>query len=246
MNQYRADLHIHTLLSPCGSLEMSPAAIVAAACHKGLDIIGIADHNSTRQASLIKYLGEKNGLFVLCGAEVTTREEAHCLVFLPDQEALFVFQEYLDLHLPFIPNNSDLFGYQIVVNELEEIIHEEEKLLISAIDQSIEQVEQKAHELGGIFIPAHINKTKNSIISQLGFVPPDLPVDALELSKHITIEKFRMENPYLKNYAFIRSSDAHLPEDIGNVFTIMECQTRSFEEIKLALAGKNGRGITNT
>jgi 3',5'-nucleoside bisphosphate phosphatase len=243
LNQYRADLHIHSLLSPCGSLEMSPAAIVTEACNKGLDIIGITDHNSTRQASLIKYIGEKNGLFVLCGAEVTTREEAHCLVFLPDQHSLAQFQDYLDQHLPPIPNHPDLFGFQVVVNELEEIIHEEQNLLLSAIDQSVEQVEQKAHELGGIYIAAHINKAKNSLISQLGFVPPDLKLDALELSKHITLEKFITDNAYLKNYTFIRSSDAHIPEDIGSAFSVIECQKRSFEEIKLAFAGKDGRRI---
>jgi 3',5'-nucleoside bisphosphate phosphatase len=243
LNLYRADLHLHTLLSPCGSLDMSPAAIVQHACGRGLDIIAIADHNSTRQASLVKYLGEKSGLFVLCGAEVTTREEAHCLVFLPDQQALFEFQNYLDAHLPPIPNNPDMFGFQVVVNELEEIIFEEERLLISAIDQSIDQVEQKAHALGGIVIGAHVNKTKNSLISQLGFIPPDLKLDAIELSKHITREAFLEANSYLKNYTIIQSSDAHIPEEIGCVYSTLQCEHLSFEEIKMALAFANGRKV---
>lgn len=81
MNQYKADLHIHTLLSPCGDLEMSPRNIISAAKQRGLHIIGITDHNSTFQAPLVKELGQEAGLFVLCGAEVTTREEIHCLAF---------------------------------------------------------------------------------------------------------------------------------------------------------------------
>ena len=45
MNRFRADLHNHTLLSPCGDIEMTPAHIVEAALTKGYDIIGITDHN---------------------------------------------------------------------------------------------------------------------------------------------------------------------------------------------------------
>ena len=29
--QFRADMHIHSVLSPCGDIEMSPSAIVAQA-----------------------------------------------------------------------------------------------------------------------------------------------------------------------------------------------------------------------
>ncbi len=92
MKTYRADLHIHTLLSPCGDLSMTPANIVSEALRKKLDIIGITDHNSTRQAGLVGMLGAREGLFVLQGAEVSTREEVHCLVFFENPAELELFQ----------------------------------------------------------------------------------------------------------------------------------------------------------
>ena len=243
MNQYRADLHIHTLLSPCGSLEMSPAAILEAAAEKALDIIGIADHNSTRQSTIIRDMAKKYGIFVLCGAEINTKEEIHCLAFMEDDEKLAVFQNYLDEHLIKVPNNPEKMGYQVVVNEAEEIIYEEENLLIAAIDQDIEAAEKFVHSLGGIFIPAHINKAVNSLLGQLGFIPPDLKPDAVEISRHVTREKFLAENPFVKGFNITTASDAHIPGDVGKIASVFEIEKRSFAEIKMALHGENGRRV---
>ena len=234
---------MHTVLSPCGDLEMSPANIVRKASERGIDILGITDHNSTLHAPLIKELASREGIMVLMGAEVTTKEEVHCLCFFENEELLSQFQEYLNQHLPNIPNDPDRFGYQVVVNEEEEITDEIDCLLISGLNQGIEEIEKKVHALNGLFIPAHINKTVNSIISQLGFLPPDLKVDALEISQHTTKSEFLKKNKYLKNYNFIQSSDAHYIDNIGNAWTNFFMERRSFEEIKMALAGIDGRKI---
>ena len=77
MKEFRVDLHLHTCLSPCGSLEMSPQRIVETALERGLDAIAVTDHNSTLQCPEIQALGKERGLTVFAGAEVTTREEAH-------------------------------------------------------------------------------------------------------------------------------------------------------------------------
>ena len=243
MKTYKADLHIHTVLSPCGDLEMSPENIVKQALKKELQIIGITDHNSTRHCRLISEIAKKNGIFVLCGAEVTTREEVHCLCFMPNFEKLAIFQDYLDQHLPDIKNDVTQFGYQVQVDEDEQIIYEEEKLLISALDQSIGQIEEKVHQLGGLFIPAHINRPAFGLINQLGFVPDDLNYDALEISKHITKSWFIGKNPYLKSKIFIQSSDAHFIENLGEVSTIFRLEKPDFDEIKMALHNTGGRSV---
>ncbi|MDP4289825.1 MAG: PHP domain-containing protein [Bacteroidota bacterium] len=243
MNIFKGDLHIHTVLSPCGDLEMSPSNIIHIAKSKQLDLIGITDHNTTRQCKIVRQIGQREGIFVLCGVEVTTKEEAHCLAFFETLEALEAFQVYLDAHLPEVKNDPDLFGYQVVVDEDDNILYEEERSLLSAIDQSIEKIEQMTHSLNGIFIPAHVNKGKNSIISQLGFVPDDLKADALELSKHIGREKFINKNKYLKNNVFIRSSDAHLPELIGETTTLFVMENLNFEEIRKALHNIDNRRV---
>ena len=206
-----ADLHIHTVLSPCGDLEMSPANILRTARQKGLDIIGITDHNSTREAKIIRDAAENTGLFVLAGAEVTTREEVHCLAFFEEDGQLTDFQTYLDTYLPDIPNNPKKFGYQVVADIQDNIIYEEPKLLISAITPGLEEIEKKVHSLQGIFIPAHIDKS------------------------HTTYTSFIHNYDYLKNYPFIRSSDAHYLPDIGKVSTPFELDEISFSTIREAI-----------
>ena len=244
MNKYRADLHIHTVLSPCGDLEMSPTKIIEKAREKGLDIIGITDHNTTRHCKLISKLAEPAGIFVLMGAEVTTREEVHCLTFFENDEKLSEFQIYLEKHLPPIPNNTEKFGYQVVVDEDEQIIDEIEFLLLSALDQSIEQVEQKVHSLGGIIIPAHIDRPSYSIISQLGFIPSDLMIDGIEISANCKVASVM---PFLAKHrdkTIIRNSDAHYEENIGKAFSVFEMEHRSFKEIILTLYRIEGRKVT--
>ena len=134
MTPFKADLHIHTVLSPCGDLEMSPSAIVQRALARGLDMIAISDHNTTRQVKVAQKVGRDNGLFVLGGVEVTSQEEAHCLAYFETDDQLDEFQEFLDQHLPPIPNDEDRFGYQLIVDENEEIVGEEEYHLLNAID----------------------------------------------------------------------------------------------------------------
>jgi len=243
MKTFRVDLHTHTVLSPCGDLEMSPVNIVKKAKERGIDIIGISDHNSTLHAPLVKELAAKEGIFVMMGAEVTTKEEVHCLCFFETEANLTVFQKYLEEYLPHIPNDNDKFGYQVVVNEEEEILKEVEWLLISAINQSIDQLEKKVHELNGLFIPAHINKMRDSIISQLGFIPPNLNVDALELTRHISKDAFLMKNAYLKDKTFVKSSDAHCIDLVGDVYTEFLMNEASFNEVKMALRNEEGRKV---
>ena len=140
MTAFKADLHIHTVLSPCGDLEMSPSAIVDRALARGLDMIAISDHNTTRQVKVTQKLGREKGLFVLGGVEVTSQEETHCLCYFRDDAQLDAFQEFLDAHLPPIPNDEDRFGYQLIVDENDEIVGEEEYHLLNAIDVDIDGI----------------------------------------------------------------------------------------------------------
>jgi PHP family Zn ribbon phosphoesterase len=243
MRYFRADLHIHTLLSPCGDLEMSPANIIEQAKMKGLDIIGIADHNSTRQSELLAELGEENGIMVLMGAEVNTKEEVHCLTFFDSIENVKKFQKYLDAHLSSLKNDPIKFGDQIVVDRDENIVYTEDKILFQAVDQSIEDVERSCHELNGLFILAHVDRLKNSIYSQLGFIPDDLIIDAIEISKANNPQIFIQKHKELEAYTILRSSDAHYLNDIGIKSTEFYMPEKNFENIRMALKGIMGRNV---
>jgi len=243
MREFKADMHIHSVLSPCGSLEMSPKNIVKSALDAGLDIIAITDHNSTKQSQIIKQLAEKEGLVVLCGAEINSLEEVHCLALFEHDNELLQFQVFLDQHLIPIKNDPSYFGFQVVVDENELILEEEERLLINALDVDILQIEKKVHQLNGLFIPAHIDRPFNGILSQLGFFPEKLNIDAVELSQHAKISIWIGNNKIPSGTAIIQSSDAHQPEMIGKAFTTFKMENVSFSEIRLALHGQKGRSV---
>ncbi len=241
LQEFSADLHIHSVLSPCGSLEMSPVNIVKEAARKGLDIIGITDHNASAHGRVLSNLAKEYGIFVMTGMEVTTAEEAHCLTFFKDFEALDKFQKIIDNTILKIRNDPDKFGFQVIVDKDENIVGQVEWLLISATSMSINEVAEEAKKLGGIVIPAHIDRPTYSLSSQLGFIPPDLKVDAFEVSRFSSPQKMIEQYPYIKDISFIRSSDAHFLKDIGAARTIFKIKNRSFDEIKMALHKTSGR-----
>jgi PHP family Zn ribbon phosphoesterase len=220
---------------------MSPANIIRRAVQMNLQVIGITDHNSTRQCGLTRKIGAENGISVLCGAEVTTREEVHCLAFFPGDTQLEIFQAFLDRNLPDIKNDPRKFGHQVLVDENEDIVCLEERLLISGLNAGISEVEAEVHRLGGLFIPAHIDRPRFSIISQLGFVPPELRVDALEISPHATAGSMAGQMAGLPQVPFIGGSDAHFLYQLGTRVSEFRVAAPAFEEIALALAGKGGR-----
>ena len=235
MPWYNADLHIHTCLSPCGSLEMSPRRIIRSARERGLQLIAITDHNSTRNVQVCMECGVDAGLWVIPGCEVNTQEEVHCLCYFPHLEAVAQFQQYLDLQISDIPHDPVRFGYQVVVDADEQIIYEEPRSLFAAINDGIEALEKVVHRLGGFFVPAHIDRQSNGIISQLGFIPRELGYDALELSRRTSPDAFIRSHPELKGKGFLQSSDAHRPEDIGSVHSRFQMEEAGWNHFRRAL-----------
>lgn len=143
MPVFKADMHIHSVLSPCADLDMSPANIVKQAKAKNLDIVAITDHNSTHNCKTIGELAAKQNIFCLPGCEINTKEEIHVLTFFEDYDVLSAFQQYLNNHLPPIINRPGLFGFQVIVDEKGNILGYEDKYLGSALNVSIEEVEKK-------------------------------------------------------------------------------------------------------
>lgn len=245
MNTFKADLHIHTLLSPCADLEMTPANIVHRAKKTGLHIIGITDHNSTKNALPVKMLAEKAGVFVLTGAEVTTKEEVHCLAFFEFEAQLKHFQQFLEKHVTVIPNPDGHFGYQPVVDANDTILELIPNYLPAALKSGINEVQLMVEKLNGIFIPAHVDRTSNGLFSQLGFIPPGLKFDALGISKWNSEKDVRKHHFIQQEITLIRNSDAHYLEQIGEIYTLFYMEEMTFREIKLALNQQNNRFVKN-
>ncbi|HOP05280.1 MAG TPA: PHP domain-containing protein [Tenuifilaceae bacterium] len=243
MKTFRADIHIHSVLSPCGDLDMSPRSIVAEAKARGLDFIAITDHNSTLHGPLVRRLAEPLGIKVFFGAEVTTREETHCLCLFNTELQRVAFQQFIEINLPEIKNDPARFGYQVVVNENDEIIQEIEPLLLSALRISVNQLEHEVHRLEGVFIPAHVDRPMYSLTSQLGFIPPDLHFDALEVFRSTDPEEFLLRNKHLSNPTIVKNSDAHFPGQVGTVYSEYSMEEVSFEEFIMALRNNQGRRV---
>lgn len=238
MREFKVDLHIHTCLSPCADLAMVPTAIVQQAKMRHLDVIGICDHNSAENVVAVKKAGEREGVHVLGGMEITSREEVHIIGFFSDMTQLQRMQKKVYEHLSG-ENNEKNFGQQIIIDENDKPVGINDMLLIGATNLSVEEVVESIHELGGITIASHIDREVFGIIGHLGFIPEKLSLDALELSPNYKINK---NNDYT-NYDFqkITSSDAHYLEDIGKVHTTFFMNTPCFSEIVMAFHGLEGR-----
>jgi PHP family Zn ribbon phosphoesterase len=243
MRWFKADLHIHTVLSSCGGLDMSPINIIQQAAGKKLDIIAITDHNTTRQCRITRQIGKKYGITVIAGAELNTKEEIHCLAFFEDIEKADLFQQVIDQNLVSIPNKPEIFGYQLMVDEEENITGEETRLLASSLQLGIDELSRRVNQLGGLFVPAHINRLHNGIYSQLGFVPSGLMADAMEISRGPGYEDFLKEHPETGNFCLISNSDAHRIEQIGEPVTEFFMEGPDFVEIRQALRNENGRKV---
>jgi PHP family Zn ribbon phosphoesterase len=241
MREFKADLHIHTVLSACANLEMSPSKIVGMAKERSIDLIGITDHNSTLHCKLVKELAEELGLSVLLGVEVTTREEVHCLAYFEDLKTLEQFQCYLDDHLPLLHYQPEKFGYQAVVDKNEKIIKMIDDYLNVALSESIDQVEQEVHRLGGLFVPAHIERPMFGLFNQLGFLPWGLECDAMGIMRNSSEKDIREKFKINAEIPVLKSSDAHSLDSIGSGYTWFDVKNLTFGEIKKALKGIEGR-----
>ena len=240
LRPFKADLHIHTCLSPCAELDMSPKGILTAAKKKELDIIGICDHNSSENSLAVMNAARKMNISVFPGMEVTSQEEVHVLALFDEIENSLKLQKFVYKNLPG-ENDEKAFGMQVVVNEKEEVLGFNNKLLIGATTIPLEEVIRLIHSFNGIAIASHIDRESFSIIGQLGFIPDNLELDALEISPNITFKEARKR--YANHYPITCSSDAHFPDDIGKRFTSFLLEDSTLAEIKKALKNKNGRRL---
>lgn len=219
---------------------MSPKRILDSALNKEIDILGICDHNSTANAPAMMKAAEGKIIHVIPGMEVTSEEEVHVLALFDDIDKALKLQERVYSNLPG-KNDQEAFGMQVIVNEKEEVLGFNEKLLIGATTISLEDIVRLIHSLDGLAIASHIDREAFSIVSQLGFIPQELGLDALEISPKITFEQARQR--YQTPFPLITSSDAHDPEDIGKSFTSFLLKEASVAEIKKALRNEDGRRL---
>ena len=204
-----ADLHIHSCLSPCGDNDMTPGNILGMAVVKGLEIVAISDHNAARNLPAAEKIAAAYGLLLVPAIEITTSEEVHMLGYFPDVQTAVDFGAMLKTHLPPKKNKPSFFGEQLVTDEDDNVIDHEDALLIGATDLSLEECAAKVRAVGGVPVPAHINRGSNGLLVNLGMMPPSPTFTTVEVWRHLPCPLEPMENKHV-----LHSSDAHYLQDI--------------------------------
>jgi PHP family Zn ribbon phosphoesterase len=211
------DLHNHSCLSPCGSLDLSPRYLAELAAARGVKVLALTDHNSSLNCPAFAKVCPKFGIIPIFGMEATTQEEIHTLCLFTSLEASLAFSEYAySIIVPF-PNDPEKTGDQVYVDEEDGIEGEVEYFLPNALDLSIESIGARVAEYGGLVIPAHVDRSAFSMWSQLGVVVsgPWAAVECVRLPPKVFGPDNTPSPLDTLGYPLTTSSDAHYPEDVA-------------------------------
>jgi len=217
---YKADLHIHSCLSPCASLDMSPRAIVARAKEVGLNCLALTDHNSAGNCAAMGRLCEREGILFFPGLEVTTSEEAHIVCLFDEVDAAMELGRMVYEAMPKFANIPEKTGDQVLVNEEDEVEGFEEQYLGIATSFNVDDLRERVAGLGGLFIAAHVDKPCFSVVSQLGFLSGEF--SAVEVSRGGVMRGGTEK--LTEGYAVVTASDSHYVHTIGSAFVEFEAE----------------------
>jgi len=243
MQWYKADLHIHSVLSPCGGLEMAPVALMKRAAECGIDWLSITDHNSMANCPAYAEAAKRAGIHFTWGVEIQSSEEIHILAYFDSPESAQAFD--LELYNSLLPinNDPDYFGDQVVIDENENIIRMEQRALINSSLWDISQVAERISAYGGYAVPAHIDASVNSIISQLGFMPGEPAFEVFGITAGLNVSDWIARQPYFANRSLLRASDAHYLADIGSGYSMLLLDKPGVAELKKAALKQDGREL---
>ena len=242
MNVVTVDTHVHTCLSPCGALDMHPGAVARAAAAAGVDGVVVCDHNAADNVAAVQRAARAAGRAAVAGLEITSEEEVHVVAVLPDASTAEDLQARVAAALP--PWSGPLvFGQQIIANERAEVLGVNRALLAGATRWSIERTIDEVHRAGGWAIAAHIDRRRFGLVGQLGFVPPGLALDAVEVSPRTSYDDGRARFGSPLGVPVVAGSDAHDPADVGRAVTFFWLDRFDGHELGLALRGGGGRAV---
>lgn len=227
------DFHIHSALSPCADEDMTPNNIVNMARLKGLSMIAVTDHNSCGNLRAVMQVAADDPL-VLPGIEIETAEEVHILGYFPSIRQAEAMEKRIKEHLPFIPNRPEIFGRQLYMDADDTVTGEEEGLLVTATTLGVPDVFSMVQDLGGVAVPAHIDRSSYSILSNLGFLPPELAIRTVEITAK---NRAQLEERY-KSLTILTNSDAHYLGDIAEMEQYIDISTKTTHEILDKLTNK--------
>lgn len=209
MRSFSYDFHVHSCLSPCGDMDMTPNNIVNLAKMVECDILALTDHNSCKNTPAAIKAGEAAGLLVIPGMELCVAEEAHVVCLFEEVKAALEFDEYIYAHMPHVKNKAEVFGEQAILDENDERIGTEENLLLVSSFVTVNEVQKLVESYGGVAFPAHIDRDSFSVVASLGSIPEEADFAVAELTFPCSYEEMAERNPEIADKLILRSSDAH-------------------------------------
>lgn len=219
---------------------MIPPLIIEEALEREISIIAVTDHNSSANIEAVQIAATSFDVHVLPGMELQTREDVHCLCLFDSLEQINEFQIIVDQTLPEIKNRPEHLGEQFVVDAAGDFIRREERLLITSSSLSINEAFEIVSGLGGLFIPAHIDRKTYGLIESLGFIPSDIPFPAVEISRHLSSAEARLTLPGIGEIPIVQNGDVHrLTDFLGSLR--LKINQPTIDEIRLALNNLDGR-----
>lgn len=216
MRDFFYDLHVHSCASPCAENAMTPATIAGMAKLNGLDICALTDHNTTANCPAFVTACEFYGVIPICGMELTTSEDVHMICLFDTLDQAMRFGELVSGRMIPYPNRPEIFGDQLIMNEDDEVIRTEERLLINATAISIDEAYREVTSLGGACYPAHIDRDANGIVAMLGAFPDEPEFTAYELNDAANREELEGRFPRLRSLRRVVCSDAHYIADMAS------------------------------
>lgn len=221
---------------------MIPPLIVNKALEKNIDLIAITDHNTSANVSAVQKAAAGTNLTVLPGMEVQSREEVHLLTLFETLDALEAWQKEVDASLPDLFNEPDFFGEQFVVDETGEFVRNEPRLLLTSTGFTIDEIFERVKALGGVVIPAHVERFSFGLFPTLGLISGNWNLLALEISHQITPEKAVEMFPAVRNLPLIQGGDVHRLDDFLGT-TVFTLASPTLSEIRLAFKKIDGRDV---
>ena len=221
---------------------MHPSAIVRAAADAGLDGILICDHNAADNVAAVGRAARVSGCVAVPGMEITTEEEVHLVALLPDVAAAGVLHARVAAALPG-RNAPAAFGEQVIANEAGEVLGFNASLLAGATSWTVGRAADEIHRAGGLAIAAHVDRERFGIVGQLGFVPPGLALDAIEVSATTAYDAGRRRYADPLGLPAVTGSDAHEPGAVGRALTYLHLDHAEAAEVRRAIRAEGGRAV---
>jgi PHP family Zn ribbon phosphoesterase len=103
---------------------------------------------------------------------------------------------------------------------------------------SLEEAVAGVNALGGLVIPAHVERRAYGLLAMLGFAPPIF--EALEISKHVSVAEACELFPELRTFPLLQSGDVHYADGFIGVMAF-EMDTPTVSEIRKAIHSEGGR-----